>query len=152
MKNSRIPIGEMISSGVVLIASFMPWGSFKSTVRSPFGGGSQFSNIQITSTINGWNGSLTLLGITIPNWLVVVVALAVTVMAVCRQLKNMNVPPLLSILFSAYGLVHCGVSVSILGTKGTLGIGSLLSLAGFVSLIILSIKALSHNELVQPTS
>jgi hypothetical protein len=144
MKKNALP-GFVVAAVVVFVASFMPWGSMRGSPSSPFTGGmfpggNPFGGLQMTFTINAWSGHATLLGITVPNW-VVVAAAAIAVIAVLGSTRAWNADPLINIALAIYGTLHLGLIVFILGSKGSLGIGSILTLICFLGLLFLSIKA-----------
>jgi hypothetical protein len=153
MKNNRA-IGKIICSLVVFAASFISWGSLKSALEWPFSLSVQGQDInpldvlQFTATINidGWNGSLTALGVTSPNYMVAIAALSILIITIMRTGFDIKSPPLVGLLLSLYGVIHCGLLTVILGTNGNIGIGVLISLGAFIDLVVISIKEFFHEK------
>ena len=146
-----MPVGIIVSAVVVVIASFMPWGSFTSTVSSPFSGGpfggmSPFGATRVSTAVNAWNGNLKLLGVTIPNWTTVIAALAILTIAILKSSSGLDAKPAASLILAGYGILHSGLFILILLTGGSLGLGSLATLGAFVALLRLSLKGASAVE------
>ena len=90
-------------------------------------------------TITGWNGSMTVSGIALPNWLVVVAAAAVAGLAWLRAGAVWTAPRPVPFVLAGYGLVHAAGSafVRMASDRGAAGIGSLLSAATFVGMLVI---------------
>ena len=70
---NKPPTGIIVCGALIFIASFLTWGVFQLTppgVDLP----PEFAEMmkQMTVSINGWRGHLTLMGVQLPNWLAVV--------------------------------------------------------------------------------
>ena len=114
--NKPAPVGIIIFAVVIVIASFMPWGTLHTTVGGMFGGSpvsgspfsdmSPFGDMQITHTANAWNGNITLAGMTIPNWLTVLIAAAIAVFASLKAYEVWRAPRGVNILLALYGTLH----------------------------------------------
>jgi len=131
------PSMSQVAIGIVIfVASFLPWG--KIPVRMPF--------IDITGmrlgpnvTLNGWIGAIHVLGMTIPNWIVVVIALATVVITILRRYTKLQVSPIYAFILSLYGTFHCGLVFSVLLTHGRNNdIGIYLSLGSFLVLLAMA--------------
>ncbi len=135
------PAGFITCSVLILVASFMPWG----TLQASFG----FLGWQ-TITVSGWNGHFTLEGIESPNWMAVLCGLALGVFAVLRNHLIWRAPTALCVILCLYGILHLGFTVGILSTNdnGQLGIGSVLTLGAFLALFVLTIKSAVRGQLV----
>ena len=145
------PVGIIVCAAVIFVAAFMPWGSFRASIPSPFQGmrlptspfgpsSPTFGSRQVNVAINGWRGNVKFMGITTPNWMVVVAAAAVAGMALLKAYGLWDAPPLAGILLCVYGVLQLGLTVVVLATKGNLGIGILISLVCFIVLLMLTAK------------
>lgn len=131
------PTAIIIGAVIVLVASFMPWGTFTSTLKptvtgGPFEGLNSFKDVQATITLSGWNGWINLFTVKIPNWIVVIAAAAVLGLALMEARTDIIPNPIMSVVLSAYGTFHVGFVMYILVPKGSLGIGSILTFGAFV--------------------
>ena len=158
--NNKNPIGFLICSGIVFIASFMPWGSFATSTgnmfnsafgsNSPFGNsgfhGSPFGNTQMSISINGWNGNCTLLGVIIPNWILVVIAISISLFAFLKAKEIWEAHSSVNVLLSVYGIIHVGTVFLIFLSKGSIGIGSIATIGAFIGFLLLSFKALQATK------
>ena len=125
---------QVALGAVILVASFLPWGKISSTVGIPFIGGYEHTYI-----LNGWNGFISIFGQNIPNWIVVVMALAIMAITILRRYTKLQISPIYAILLSLYGTFHCGLIYSVLIQQSTSDIGLILSLGSFVALFTMAI-------------
>ena len=145
MKNASPVVGWGV---LVLVASFLTWGTFQTTVASVsgelFGGlfGGLFKGfnplgaVPLKVTLSGWSGNITLLGMALPNWLAVVAALAATFMSNARASGSMPFNRLAPAALAIYALGHVAFLVAVVLSKsGTLGIGALLMIVGLLGIL-----------------
>jgi hypothetical protein len=168
----KTAIGVSIAAVIVFAAAFMPWGEITTTIsagmnmNSPFGngspmggdspfgdnspfGGSAVASQQVTVTMTGWNGHLNLGGLKIPNWIVVLVAAGLVALAWVRATAVWPAPAALLLPLAGYGAAHgCVLAIMlIVGEKSSAGIGSLLTGAAFIAMLILFMfQAVSAQE------
>ncbi|HEX8465049.1 MAG TPA: hypothetical protein VF627_10575, partial [Abditibacterium sp.] len=101
---------------LIVVASFLSWGTLRPTTFSGFpsgfpGGfpgifpGEMFQNMRIS--VNGWNGHLTL-GAQLPNWLAVVAALCAT-LTIYLQSTGAQLSPRLAPFLLLYSFCHVAV-------------------------------------------
>ena len=145
--NKNWPIGIFLCSTLIVVASFLPWGSFQAAPQLPFSGGpfsdmNPLAGTQFTVNINGWNGSFNLMGLTIPNWTLVVLAVLIALFAWLRAAHVWRAQPAASLALAGYGALHSGAVLMALLLNGHMGIGSLLTCVSFVALIVLLIREL----------
>ena len=149
--DTKVAIGVSSAAAFILAAAFMPWGEIRGTpmVRSPFGdggpfGGGPFGDMQITLTITGWNGSITLGGLKLPNWLAVLAAACVAAISWLRALGVWTAPSFVPFAFAGYGLLHAGFAlVALMGSnRGSAGVGSLLTASAFVGMLVVLVRQL----------
>jgi len=157
-KNSAI--GVTIASVLIFTAAFMPWGEIRATptLNSPFGGGfpfgdSPFSGMTMTITITGWNGNITLGGLTLPNWLVVLAAAGVATLCWLKAATVWDAPRAVLFALAGYGLLHAGFALLVLMSsgKGSAGIGSLLTALAFIAILVILVRQGSRSDDRKPT-
>jgi hypothetical protein len=77
----KFAIGVTMVAVLIFAAAFMPWGEVRGTPQVgndlPMGG-DLLQGWRVTVTITGWNGYITLGGLKLPNWLVVLAAAGAT--------------------------------------------------------------------------
>lgn len=95
---------------------------------------------EITGTL--WNGSLSVYGVEIPNWLIVIAAILVALSAWVKALSGWKAYLPFSICLSIYGLLHSGLSLVSFATSrnGSMGIGLYLSAGAFFIMLVLLAK------------
>ena len=137
MTKTELPLKLFACCFVIFVAAFMPWGSVGFGSLPFFG-----ANVNLSQTINGWNGNVSLLRILIPNWIVVAIAAALAVIGWLR-VNGTEVQPKTSFYLALYGALHSGVFVSsmIFGGGVQVGIGSIATLAAFVAILRSRAKA-----------
>lgn len=170
-------IESIICMVAIVVAAFIPLGSVAlpnhfSRANPPqevalvTGGGTPVATIDIaqlhittdgvhmlvTTTINSRNVHLTPFGISVPNWVLLLVAFAYLSIAIIKTVSGINIPSFVSILLLGYGIFHCGFIVYILHTKGILGTGSMVLLGALIALIICSIIEFLHNKSLHRTT
>lgn len=132
---SMLPLGVLLACVVGLIASFLPWGSLRL---------SGFDGRSVTVTLNAWNGNLSLLGFTIPNWLVTISVLAIGAMVLLREAGIWGAPRAIYIGLPVYCVGHMALYLVILGAQGTqarIGFGTFLMLLVGVALVVMMIAS-----------
>ena len=135
------PVGTIAAAVVVLIASFLPWGSFAGSA-----GGGFFGGMRVTFTMNAWNGTVGLMDMPVPHWLAVVVAVAIAVIAALKAYDVWVAHPAVNVLLACYGVLHLGLTVLLLGARGSVGVGSIVTLACFIALLVLAVKAMKQGS------
>jgi hypothetical protein len=132
-------VWSSIAAVLVFAAAFMPWGEFQATSSAPFGGPSgdffgsnPFGGMTVTLTVNGWNGTVTIAGVRLPNWTVVLVAVAVAALAWSVVSNAWQPPRYLGPLLAVLGLMQALLTLLVLAgsEKSSLGIGILATVAG----------------------
>lgn len=138
-----LPIGVFVASAVVVAASFMPWVSLKQSL--PMGGFFPGMTVSIPSP-TAWNSNVTFLGITVPNWLLVGVAIGAAVAGWLLADKRWSAPMSLLLGLPMYGICHSAfvlLMILILTSRGTgLGIGVVLTFLAFGGMCIATWKNL----------
>jgi len=152
------PIGIFIASAVVLVSAFLPWGSMQASFKialhdTPLAGLPEraFGNLDpfkgIVVTMTGWNGSLELGGLTLPNWLVVVAALAISAFCALRAASVWEVHPIVNILLASYGIFHCvALALVLLSNSGRVNVGLIATLLAFITMAIVLARAYRASQ------
>ncbi|RMD74619.1 MAG: hypothetical protein D6820_16380 [Lentisphaerae bacterium] len=104
----------------------------------------QFQDKKTNTTVNEitgtlWNGYLSIQGVEIPNWLIVIAAILVAISAWVNALSGWKAYLPFSICLSIYGLLHSGLSLVSFATSrnGSMGIGLFLSAGAFFIMLVL---------------
>jgi hypothetical protein len=149
-------IGVWIAADAVFVSAFLPWGTIvaKPTFSDssfPFSG-SRFGDMTMKFTLTGWSGTMTFLGVSVPNWFTVVLAFAAAGFASLGAAGIWNPPRLLPLVLAGLGLAQVLGTVAVLGVSsgGSLGIGVLAALASFVWLVMGCLRLMRHE--VVPSS
>jgi hypothetical protein len=147
--SKTFPIGVMIAAGLALLSCWMPWATFigkpHTSAAIPSFFLSQMEPIEIT--ITGWNGSLTIMGVSSPNWTTGCCAGIIAVLTVIRFLGRIRVTEMILLLLGLYGVLHTGaVLLMVINSEPgngspSLGIGLLLAFACFGVLSFFSLRA-----------
>jgi len=134
-------IGVTVAAVVVFLASFLPWGAFRGTPSLPFSPGF-LPAVEMTFTLTGWNGSINVLGVTLPNWLVVVAAAAAASFCWLKDLRLWEAPRHSPCVAAGYGLFHAiWTAIALIGSgKGSIGIGLLATLLAFAGMIVAFVR------------
>jgi hypothetical protein len=155
MKNS-LPVAFFGWVALVFVASFIPWGAVNAASLNPFGGsltnplggfpfgGTPFTNLSINVT--AWQSSLKMLGMSLPNWLVVVAATAVAVFAYLRATGSASVSRGVCIAIIVYGIVHAALFAMVIASNGSIGLGLLLTLAALFGMLFSLPKVAQNNQ------
>ncbi len=148
------PVALLSWAFVVVVASFIPWGTFQATNTtfsgSPFGGLNPFMGMPLLITMSGWQGDLTLAGMSLPNWLVVITALGAAALGYIRFAGLGNVNRNICVALLAYGIFHIGLLMLILAGKGSIGFGAILTLVALVAMMISLFKTPSQQQANNP--
>ncbi len=125
-----------IAALVILAASFMPWFTIRQAL--PFVGMGLTGSV----TVGAWNSSITVLAITLPNWILVVAAAGMAFVAWRSADGNWIPPKSLTLGLPIYGVCHTAYTVLMLLTSdgASLGAGLLLTCAVFVWILVTEIR------------
>ena len=139
--SAKRAIGVSIAAAVVFIGAFLPWGEVSAGPTLDLPGGSAHLPL-FSATMTGWNGHITVLGMKIPNWLVVVVAVAAAGLCWLRTMDVWPVSTTIPAVLAGYGLLHAGWVVVVLGAsgRGSVGIGAIVVALAFVGMLVAVLK------------
>lgn len=141
--NHTVTIG--IAAAVVLVASFMAWGHIN--VASMGGGFPLFpGGGSMSVNVNAWNGNVTLLGLTLPNWLTVFAAAGAIALSWMRSTGAWTGHSAVQLGCGIYGLLHSGLAVIVFlgSSEASLGIGCPATMAAFVAIVVASFRQLAE--------
>lgn len=105
----------------------MPWGAV---------GTASLFGLSVSSIVTGWSGYITLLGIIVPNWTVVICALAIVLLHWLHAGARLQTNTKVSLLLAAYGIVHTVLFIYSIITYGgsRIGIGAVITMVSFIAL------------------
>jgi len=130
----------------------MTWIQFRPQL--PAGMDSQLMDAEMLAMFcaTGWNGDISLAGLTVPNWFVPILSIALAGFALMRAADVFEAPRGLVIAFATYCMVHLGfltVIVVIAGGDARLGLGAML---GVLASIAAFVASLMRDESAQEAS
>src|SRR5687768_17352139 len=130
----KLPVGLIGWTFLVGVASFISWGTFQAKTTSinagPFGDLDPFMGMPMSITLTGWQGHLTLAGTALPNWLVIMAALAAAILAYIRSAGLGDVNRAVCIALLVYGIAHVILLIVVItANRGVIGFGALLTIA-----------------------
>ena len=106
-------------------------------------------------TVNGWQGHVSLFGLTLPNWLVPMTALGAAGSAWARARDTWDASPKLILGLAAYGAVHLVILfVVLLANPGQVGIGAgaVISLLGSLTAFGVAVLVVLSGGDTQPVA
>ncbi len=123
----------------------MPWGALPVTSMSGplgamFGSLGSFMGQPIMLTLTGWQGSLTLAGVSLPNWLAVVAGVCAGALGFARISGTAPVKRAVPIALAAYALAHVSLLMLMLTSGGSVGAGALLTEGALIAMLITLLK------------
>ena len=137
----RDAISITVASVIVIVASFMPWAHLPGPT---IGGGPfrvvPFPGLSVSMTMTVWNGNLRLLGIQIPHSIVVLIAVVLSVTAWLQANLVWSPPRALCLSLAGYAAFHSIWFIFPALGSGSLAIGSLLTAAAFVWMLVVLIR------------
>jgi hypothetical protein len=151
--NNTFPIAMIITACLTLLSCWMPW------VMPNFIFGPNIGGVVLLGPDDtGWNGSLKLMGVTIPNWTTGCCAAVIAILSLVKIKGIIRGPELIPLILALYGLLHTGAIIIelilqnpvkeragaiFLGTSyNSLGIGIILAFTCFIALLFLSNRPL----------
>jgi FtsH-binding integral membrane protein len=133
-------ISVTVAAAAVVVAAFMPWGTIRATPAISIGGpfSNPFEGMAVTMTLTGWDGTLTLAGMAVPNWVVVALALATAGVVWLRATETWHPPRGLPLGLALLGCAHVAGILAVLAFsgKGTIGIGAVIAAIAFVAMSV----------------
>jgi serine/threonine protein kinase len=143
--NVRYAIQVTIATIVILAASFMPWGQFrgKAELDLPFVGGNPLQGMEFNFSTNGWNGSLTFGNLKVPNWLVLLEAVAVAGLSWLKALSIWKTPTWLPVVLVAASLLQLGNWFALLmrWEHASVDFGLVVTVLGFISMLLSAVPS-----------
>ena len=136
---------------VVVFASFLPWVTFRANISfaGDMPGMQEF--LDQTMTINGWEGHITLFGLTLPTWMVPIAAAVVAMLAWLRSADIWESSRGIGIALAVFCILHLGVLLVVVGANQQsvrLGFGSIL--AAMASLGMLGLTIFGREQSYEP--
>jgi hypothetical protein len=135
-------IGIVICTAMIVGVSFLPWGLFRvppENYNASFFLVS-FSGMMLTYTGDRLFSYLEILGVAIPNCVLLFSALIIAITSVFQALSILRFPTGFNTLLSLYGICHSALIVIILVSNGSAGFGATLTCCMFVLMFVILIK------------
>lgn len=131
---------------LVLLASFLTWMSFRFAPGLALDAGNEpmARAIEQSLSATGWRGQITILGITLPNWMIPVAAAAIASLAWLRATSAWETPRWIGIGLASLCVAHLATLIAVVGANSEivrLGPGALLAALGSVAMLGLAIFA-----------
>jgi hypothetical protein len=144
-------IGITVLALLVFVLAFLPWGELRVTQRlfdGPLLGGTLRMDLAPVVTLDGWNGHVTVLGVELPNAIVVLAALAVALLCWLERTAPLSAPAWLLVVLVAYGIGHTARVVLALSkaAEATVGAGSVLTLACWIGMAVVLVRTRTRRE------
>jgi hypothetical protein len=142
----KYAITATLTAVIIFIAAFMPWGEIDVNIglEAPFGGSpyDSFGTMNMGVAFTGWNSHITLVGLKLPNWLVVIAAGAVALMSCLSSFAVWKIHVTLPVVIAVYGLLHAiSVLVILVGSEeSSVGIGVLVTLLAFIGILVVVVR------------
>jgi len=139
-KNSAI--GIVICSSLIVGVSFLPWGLFRAPLENYNSSYFlvSFAGMMLTYTGDRLFSYLNVLGIAIPNCVLLFSALVIALTSAFRAMSILKFPSGFNILLALYGIVHSCLIVIILVANGSAGFGATLTMCMFVLMFVILLK------------
>ncbi len=144
------PVGILGGAALIFLATFLPWGAFSGSptftgstggpIHDLMGTNGPFGGMRVMFTVTGWKGTLSLGGLTMPNWVPFLASLVLAILTLLYRTESAPSFRPLRFALAAYGIAHAGLFVLIIGAKGQVGPGSLLTLGAFLAILVLLIR------------
>ena len=148
--HEKSPIGFVVAAVVVFVASFLTWAK----ISGPSLGGQPFPfpfpGMQLSISVTAWNGNLHLMGIELPNWLVVVSAAGIAAMRWWKQTGAWDVADSWPLGLAIYALIHAGWVLLAAASGGSVGIGLLLTTAALGWMLVALVRQMGTVTRTQP--
>ena len=156
-ETKRWPVGMTVGFLLVLVASFMPWGTiryhytwqFMANMEHPglcnrILTGEDISNLNIGAELNqtgsAWRAGFDILGIFFPHWLLAIVAVFLFAFVMLDHLDYLLINPSILQILSFYGLIHVIASAWGFFSQGNIGWGLGLTGIGYLIFVVASLR------------
>jgi hypothetical protein len=135
-------LGIVICAAMIAGVSFLPWGLFRApsaNYNSNFFLVS-FVGMGLTYTGDRLFSYLNILGISIPNCVLLFSALIIAITSSFKAMSILRFPTGFNTLLALYGICHSALIVIILFANGSAGFGATLTMCMFVLMFVLLTK------------
>ena len=150
-----LPVGINVCSALILVMSFLPWVTITAPLQITGIGGSDnnplqglaqaatkmFGSPEVTMSANAWNGNVSVAGLALPNWLVVVAGLLIAGVALLGCFPYTRTPKALLYSLWGYGILHLlTLAVILPSVKGQVHVGYVFTWGAWVALLPLILR------------
>jgi serine/threonine protein kinase len=143
-------IGVSLTAALILLASFLPWGEEGEYGPFTLGKRSVQRYENPTRTATAWNSYVSLQGIKVPTYLVVVAAAGVALVSWLRALSVWRGPAVLPLGLGVYGLAYAGWLILFVVVsdpdRDSAGVGSVLTAIAFFVMLIVMFKQIRSQQ------
>lgn len=149
---AKLPMGFVVSAIVILIASFLPWAKIPASrlVGEGFAVPFSFPGLQLSISVNAWNGHINLMGLELPNWLVVFSAAGIAAMRWGKQSGAWDVADSWLMGLAIYNvIVSVWVFIAAI-SGGSIGIGLVLTFGATIWMLVTLFRPMSAIRPQQP--
>ena len=149
---AKLPMGFVFSAIVILIASFLPWAKIPASrlVGEGFAAPFSFPGLQLSISVNAWNGHINLMGLELPNWLVVFSAAGIAAMRWGKQSGAWDVADSWLMGLAIYNvIVSVWVFIAAI-SGGSIGIGLVLTIGATIWMLVTLFRQMSAIRSQQP--
>ena len=150
---NRWPLAATTAFFLVLIASFMTWGTIRYHYTPQFMAimehpglcnriltDDDLSGLKLGARVNytgsSWKTGFDILGVFFPHWILTAAAVLLFACAVSRFFDYFLINPSIPKVLSLYGLLHVATSVWGLFSQGTVGWGLVLTGTGYLVFLV----------------
>ena len=134
------PLELTAGTAGVFISQFLPWGELRTTPTLSLGGTEMnpFPGMSLSLTMNGWNGTATLLGVAAPNWLTLLLAAAAATIGYLTYIESIRPARWLAPALCLVGIFQALATFAVLATSGksTPGLGPLCAALCLFALVV----------------
>ncbi len=138
---SILAVCVSVAAGLVYAAAFMPWSEWSG---SSIQGGRNAPGVDMPPSltahfwINGWNVTMDIVGVFLPGWAVVPLALAAAALA-WLAVSPWRPPRFLGPVLASVGFLQASLTAVLAASPGmTVGIGAPLTVIAFLAILICS--------------
>jgi hypothetical protein len=148
-ETKRWPVSVTAAFFLILIASFMTWGTIRTHYTWQFMAnlehpglcnriltGEDLSNLKIGAKINqtgsAWKTGFDIIGLFFPHWLLTVVAVLLFALVMFEHFGDLTINPTILQMLSIYGLIHVIASAWGFFSQGSIGLGLVLTGTGYL--------------------
>ncbi len=137
MNRNNLVFGLITIIILAFICLFIPWGTFTGNVD----GGLFFNDQSITISPNGINGTISLLNIKLPNWILIVFIIVSSLICILNIYRIISISFIACYIMVLVSLVWILAGIITLISNGSVNIGFILMFICSISSLVLIYKS-----------